>query len=431
MTQTATPQMTPAPRPARPFTAPDWRDRGIAALFALAALALFLFRLSDPAKLDFDETHYVPAVRTLLTFTDLPNAEHPPLAKWLIGFGMALCGDNPFGWRIMSVVFGAVLVFAGVMAARWLLATRAAATMTGALLLVSPMLFIQSRIAMLDIFVASFLMLAFWMMAAAGRDGFRSRPRLMLAGLFLGCAVACKWTAIPLVATAIGLYVALRWRDRSATPQQTSFVEGLMWLGPFAILVYLASFLPYLFLQLDAVSLGGIIPRQWEMYKLQSSPMASHTYQSVWWQWVLMIRPIWYFYEPLDGIQRGVLFIGNPAIGWGGLVALLLCLYAGLRQGQTALLVIPLLWVVSVAFFVIIPKPVMFYYHYFPASLLLCFAIAGVLDRAFWQAGNRVIPALAIGFCALLFLEFYPIISAAPLGDPQDFNRWMWLDSWR
>jgi dolichyl-phosphate-mannose--protein O-mannosyl transferase len=425
------PQMQSAATQGSP---PDWRDVGIAALFALAALALYLFRIADPAKLDFDETHYVPAVRTLMALAGLANPEHPPLAKWLIGLGMAMFGDNPFGWRVMSAVFGAILVFAGVMAARWLLATRPAAIMTGALLLLSPMLFIQSRIAMLDIFMASFLMLAFWMMAAAAHGGFRDRRHLALAGAFLGCATACKWTAIPLVAMAVLFYLALRRRGRQAKASgrsQASFIEGLMWLGPFAGLVYLASFLPLMFLRFDAVPLGGILSRQFDMLTLQSSPMASHTYQSLWWQWVLSLRPIWYFYEPLDGIQRGVLFIGNPAISWGGLVALILCLWAWHKQRDGALLAIVLLWAASVAFFIVIPKPVMFYYHYFPASLLLCFAIAGVLDRWFWQKGNRLVPALCIGFCALLFLEFYPIISAAPLGDPQDFNRWMWLDSWR
>lgn len=417
---------------APPFVAPDRRDLGIAILFGLVALALYLFRITDPAKLNFDETHYVPAVRTLMDLAGIANPEHPPLAKWLIGIGMAVAGDGPLGWRMMSALFGAVLVMAGVMAARWLLGTRAAAVMVGLLLLLSPMLFIQSRIAMLDIFMASFLMLAFWMMAAAARGDFTSRPQLALAGAFLGCATACKWTAIPLVAAAV-VYAVLRWRRRKggSSAGDVGFVEGLMWLGPFAILVYLASFLPFLSLSFDALSPSGIISQQFAMLDLQSSPMASHTYQSVWWQWVLSLRPIWYFYEPLDGIQRGVLFIGNPAISWGGLVALALCLWAGWKGKDGALLTILLLWAASVVFFIVIPKPVMFAYHYFPASLLLCFAISGVLDRWFWQRGKRLLPVLCIGFCALLFVEFYPIISAAPLGDPQDFNRWMWLDSWR
>jgi dolichyl-phosphate-mannose--protein O-mannosyl transferase len=417
----------------RPFAAPDWRDRGIAALFALAALALFLLRITDPAKLNFDETHYVPAVRTLIAFAGLPNPEHPPLGKWLIGIGMALFGDNPFGWRIMSALSGAVLVGAGVMAARWLLGTRAAAVMTGVLLLVSPTLFVQSRIAMLDIFGVSFMMLAFWMLAASARRGFRDRPGLALGGLFLGLATACKWSAVPIVAASIGFYLVMRWRDRGRPlrAKEVTATEGLMWLGPFAVLAYLATFLPYLLLHQGALSLASVIPQQLEMLGLQSASMASHSYQSVWWQWVLMLRPIWYFYEPVDGIQRGVLMIGNPAICWGGLAALLVCLYDGIRGGRPALLVVALPWAASVIFFVVIPKEVMFYYHYFPATLLLCFAIAGVLDTHFWQAGNRLPPILGIGLAALLFLEFYPIVSAAALDDPQDFNRWMWLDSWR
>lgn len=411
---------------------PDRRDIAIALLFAFAALALFLWRITDPAKLDFDETHYVPATRTLMSLAWLPNAEHPPLAKFLIGLGMTLFGDDPLGWRIMSAFAGTALVFAGVMAARWLLGTRSAAIMTGALLLFSQTLYIQARIAMLDIFMASFLMLAFWMFLGAAHGNFASRIRLALTGLFLGLAVACKWTAIPLVATANLAFLLLGWRALVPQPEKRRMLlAGFAWLGPFAVLVYLATFVPYMTLHDQPVSLGGIIPFQLEMLTLQSSPMASHPYQSRWWQWVLDQRPIWYFYEPVNGIQRGVLMIGNPAIMWGGLAALVAGVHAGVREGARILLVPVLLWAAALSFFVIIPKPVQFYYHYFVPSLLLCFASAGALDHYFWRQGNRLVPWLAIGFAGLLFVEFYPIISAAALSGPQAFNHWMWFDSWR
>ncbi len=90
-----------------------------------------------------------------------------------------------------------------------------------------------------------------------------------------------------------------------------------------------------------------------------------------------------------------------------------------------------LLWAAPVVFFILAPKPVQFYYHYFLSSLMLCIASAGVLDHVFWRRGERLVPWLAVGLAGLVFLEFYPIISAATLGDPQDFNRWMWFDSWR
>lgn len=412
---------------------PDRRDLLITGAFALLALALFLWRIGDPARLDFDETHYVTAARTLLALDMLPNAEHPPLGKLLIGLGMALFGDNPFGWRFMSALFGASLVFSAMMATRWLLLRRPAAIMTGFLLLFSQTLFIQARIAMLDIFMASFLMLALWQLVALWRTGFSDRTRFIAAGTALGLSMACKWTALSFIAPGLPLFAWLLWR---AQKQRTGagplpIAQALGWLGPFAALVYLATFLPYHFLRHDALSLVQIIPQQVEMLRLQSSPMGSHPYQSRWWQWVLDLRPIWYFYEPVAGVQRGVLFIGNPAICWGGLVALAASVWAGLRQKAQPLLLPVLLWAGPLLFFVIAPKPTQFYYHYFLSSLMLCVASAGALDHFFWSRGKRLVPWLVIGLAGLVFLEFYPIISAGALGDPQDFNRWMWLDSWR
>ena len=60
---------------------PDRHDLLIAGAFALLSLALFLWRIGDPARLDFDETHYVPAARALMALDLLPNPEHPPLGK--------------------------------------------------------------------------------------------------------------------------------------------------------------------------------------------------------------------------------------------------------------------------------------------------------------------------------------------------------------
>jgi dolichyl-phosphate-mannose-protein mannosyltransferase len=422
-----------AARRTAPTSLPDRGDLAIALAFAAASLVLFLWRIGDPAKLDFDETHYVPAARSLLDFAMLPNPEHPPLGKLLIALGIALFGDGPFGWRAMSALAGAVLVASGVMAARWLFLRRPAAVMTGILLLLSQTLFIQARIAMLDIFMASFLTVAFWMLAGFTRTVFYINWRPIVAGLAIGLAVAAKWTAVPLAAAAVAVVLVLFWQSKQSVKHEHLRAMAILagWLGPFALLVYLATFLPYLFLRTGALSLFDILPQQLEMLRLQSQPLTPHPYSSRWWQWLLDLRPIWYFYEPVDGVQRGVLMLGNPAIMWGGLAALPACLWAGLRQGARPLLVPVLLYVAALLFFAAIPKGVQFYYHYFMPSLLLCAALAGLLDHWFWRRGNQLVPWLAIGFAGLVFLEFYPIISAAPLGDPQDFNRWMWLESWR
>ncbi|MBO9576125.1 MAG: phospholipid carrier-dependent glycosyltransferase [Sphingobium sp.] len=415
------------------LSTPDWRDLLIALGLAAVALALFLWRIGDPAKLNFDETHYVPAAHTLMDFAALPNAEHPPLGKLLIGLSFTIFGDSFGGARIMSALFGTLTVLSGVMAARWLFLRRPAAIMTGVLMLFSQTLFIQARIAMLDIFMVGFLMLGFWILLAAVRRSFTDRWRLPAGGAALGLAAACKWTAVPLILVGVPLAFYLYRQSAKAERKDTlpPLRDALGWLIVPLILAYLATFLPYMFLRTGAVSLVGILPEQFAMLRLQSMPMSSHPYQSVWWQWIIDQRPIWYFYEPVAGVQRGVLFLGNPILCWGGLAALVACLWAGFKEDAKPLLVPVLFWAVPLFFFILAPKPVQFYYHYLLPSLMLCFASAGALDHYFWRHGSRVIPLLALGLTGLVFLEFYPIISAAALGDPQDFNRWMWFDSWR
>lgn len=431
----------PLPKTAA-LSRPDRQDILIAAGFALAGLLLFLWRIGDPAKLNFDETHYVPAARTLIDMAALPNAEHPPLGKLLIGLGMTLFGDNPFGWRVMSALAGSALLFGGVMAARWLFLRRPTAIMAGALMLFSPTLLVQARIAMLDIFMAAFLMLALWQFAAAWRTGFALRRHFVLAALFSGLAVGSKWTAVPILLVVVPLTLWLVWQAHkqaakadhikaAITAKALPLRDAAGWLIGLSALVYLATFLPYLFLRHDALSIAGIVPQQFRMLSMQGWAMGPHPYQSVWWQWVLNLRPVWYFYEPVAGVQRGVLLVGNPVICWGGLIALPVALWAAFRQQARPMLVPVLLWATPLVFFIVAPKPVQFYYHYFLSSLMLCIASAAVLDHYFYRHGKRLVPWLAIGAAGLVFLEFYPIVSASALGDAQDFNRWMWLASWR
>ena len=121
---------------------------------ALAFLTLALVRIDIPSQLYFDEVHYLPAVRALMDFGTAANLEHPPLAKQLIAVGIWLFGDNPFGWRIMSVLFGTLALFA-MMRAMWFAScNRAVSLLTGLFAGTNFLLFVHARIAMLDIFMA-------------------------------------------------------------------------------------------------------------------------------------------------------------------------------------------------------------------------------------------------------------------------------------
>jgi hypothetical protein len=166
------------------------------------------------------------------------------------------------------------------------------------------------------------------------------------------------------------------------------------------------------------------------MLELQGQVVNPHTYMSVWYQWAGNWRAIWYLYETVDGAQRGVLMLGNPLTMLIGLPAMLWCGWVGLSRRRWDALAVFVLYAVSFGMWIVAPKPVQFYYHYFlPGSFLLA-GLALALEelwRRRWTYTVLGVLALACG----LFAYFWPILTAAPLDDDQAFLRYAWLDSWR
>src|ERR1700712_391331 len=183
--------------PARP------RPFLVAILIGLASELLFLWGVATPQGLVFDEIHYVPAARALLALQAPLNTEHPLLAKEFIAAGIALFGDNSFGWRFFSTVAGAATV-RGVFAILWLLFRRMRpAVMGAAFALLNFTIYVEARIAMLDGVLAAFTVAAvaamLWAMDAPPG---RVWPRWIAAGVLFGLAIAAKWLAIPYLAFA-------------------------------------------------------------------------------------------------------------------------------------------------------------------------------------------------------------------------------------
>ena len=139
-------------------------------LLTLAFMALVALNLAVPAQPYFDEIHYLPAARELLERGLYMNREHPLFGKQMIALGIALFGDNSLGWRLPALLAGGLALFASMRGMWFASQSRFAALAFGILLASGLMLFVQSRIAMLDIFMASFLALAAWQFAAAIRE---------------------------------------------------------------------------------------------------------------------------------------------------------------------------------------------------------------------------------------------------------------------
>ena len=406
----------------------------LASVFWLAMLP-FLTVATEPY---FDEVHYLPAARELLTLGEFTNREHPLVGKELIALGMALFGDNPSGWRMLPTIFGAVALFASMRALWFASQSRFATLAYGILLATGFHLFIHARIAMLDVFYLAFLSVAAWQFAAAIRQPEQGRWRLALTGIALGLAMGSKWNAL-VVATLPGLTFlvarALAGRRRlflsrrGAPVPGTTLVEAALWLGAVPLAVYAATYVPAYFFARNPITEGLIFHHRF-MLDLQTQVLKPHPYQSTWHDWVLNARAIWYLYEPVDGVQRGIMLIGNPLTMLLGLAGLAWCLFHGVLSRNWAALGVVILYAVSLGFWIVAEKPVQFYYHYALPSMALLAALALACD-ALWQNGWRKTALAPLVGSVLVFAWFYPILSAAPLQGPDSFAVWTWIDGWR
>jgi len=167
-----------------------------AILFLLIIVSILHFStITNPYELIFDEKYYVPAAQSILNGEGSDRIEHPPLGQLIISSGMFLFGDNPFGWRVFSVIFGiaGILIFYLIILRLPLNPKYAffAAFIFG----FENLSFTQASIAMLDVFCLTFMLFGFL---------FYMRGNCVLSGIFVGLAALTKLTGIlilPLILT--------------------------------------------------------------------------------------------------------------------------------------------------------------------------------------------------------------------------------------
>jgi dolichyl-phosphate-mannose--protein O-mannosyl transferase len=267
----------------------------------LFALFLRLWRLGTPHVFEFDETYYAKDAWSLLHFgyakeyvggadgrildgtvtgiwKDEPSMiVHPEVGKWLIALGEKAFGMDPFGWRFSAAVAGALMVVVMVRLGRRLTGSTALGCVAGLLLSLDGLHLVLSRLALLDIFVALFLLCGVsclvndraWHRARmsrllpAGRAapgswgpvrGLLLRPWLLAAGVSFGLALGTKWeVAYPLAAFGLVVWVWSAGARRSFGVRRallrSAVVDGVpafLQLVVVALLVYLVSWTGWL-----------------------------------------------------------------------------------------------------------------------------------------------------------------------------------------
>lgn len=399
-------------------TGPTDKAVGWIVTLVITAIAFFLrwFHLGEPAEIMFDETYYAKDAWSLLQMGyegswpgegDVVNhqvatgngealntaaswAVHPEVGKWLIAIGEKMFGLNAFGWRFMALVFGTALVFLVIRLARRLSRSTLIGGLAGLLLCVDGLAFVMSRIALLDVFQAVFI-LAGVSAVVADRDYFRNRlaehiaalpgqtlagragpyvfrPWLLVAGLMFGLGCATKWnTLYPMAVFGLMIVVWTIGARRLAGAGRRRWwallkdgVPAFVSLVVVAAGVYLASWIPWLRAtggydrgwgaqHPDAWvtrHFGEALASLWQWhvdtYNFHTGDQmanATHSYSANPWGWPVVARTIGIYAQ--NGIQPGdqgctapegdtclrvITGLGTPLLWWAACLAIIAAL---------------------------------------------------------------------------------------------------------
>jgi len=436
--------------------ASGWPLRTLAvsgALVLALGLALLLIGVTDARDVYFDETWYVPAAREWLKSGEMTRQEHPALAKLLIACGMWLFGDNPLGWRAMSALFGAITLFGVWLWTLALTRDNGRALWAAAVTFVGAVVFVQARIAMLDIFLMAFLTLGLAFFTFSFKVAGRRAARIhgIFAGLSLGLAGACKISGFFLLMGLIVFvaFIALlrHWRARFASAGPDDFYSpeiAARWSPAFSALAllvapfasYACAFAPQM---VHAGAASEFIATHRRMFQILSGHSADHPYMSQWYTWPWMRRPVWYLFQ-VPGLETSdwsethpaaaVDGLPNPFVAWSGELAILWCILRALHRRDLNAALISILFLSEYLPWCVNPKGLEFFYYFFPSLLACAPALALVLFRG--EGRLRWIAPLAyLALAAGFFVFFLPILASGLGVTPSQFEPRIWFESWR
>lgn len=417
---------------------------------ALVAFATRFWNLDGTADVVFDEVYYPKFAQNYLRGETLFDA-HPPLAKYIIAIGIKIFGYAPFGYRCMTALAGSLLPLITYELFWQLSDRRGWAWLAGWFIAMDGLLLVESRFGLINIYILLFGMLSHLCIVLALK---RSRQRwfwVLATGLMLGASISVKWTGLAYVVGLIAL-MGYAWSRYRHTLNVLQILIGLIILP---IAFYFVEWIPHLLINPERDI--------WELHRQilgfhqnlgvgKTEPI--HPYCSPWWSWVLLIRPVAYFFEMRpNSMVQFVHAMGNPLLYWLSAIALLLGLSflvaSKLRfppkiitqinleyssKSPSALFWLTLYVITSFLAHWLpwsLSKRCIFLYHYMPASVFV-FATLALLVSLMWRSPLPELRRLGSGIVAIItiaFIFWLPIYIGLPISSGY-LPVLMWLPSW-
>ncbi|MEM2913844.1 MAG: glycosyltransferase family 39 protein, partial [Candidatus Bathyarchaeia archaeon] len=234
------------------------------------------------ARTYFDEVYYVRTAEDYLAHRYPYEWTHPPLGKIIIIAGILVFGFNPFGWRIMGVIFATLMIPVIYFLGKKLFGTWIGAFTSAFLLVFDFMHFTMGRMATVDTYAVFFSITShlffFKYLQNVQKNGWETSARpLFLAFVFFSLGFATKWYVMYGFLGEIFLLLALRFKDflklKNGWSTKFKFLFGrpLLTLLGFILVAIAIYFLIYIPDMIAGRTLKDVWNLQWAMYKYHST----------------------------------------------------------------------------------------------------------------------------------------------------------------
>lgn len=430
------------------------------ALYDDSGNKLTLTPVNENSKLILDEQDTVPEEISYLNSTyfdevyfartayehqhNLPIYEwtHPPLGKLIMAIPMLFMGMTTFAYRLMGNIAGILMIPTIYILAKMMFKETKFGVLAALIMAADGMHFVQSRLGTADGFLVLFIMLEYLFMykyiISADKPLRKRLWSLFWSGLFMGLAIATKWTGV-FAGIGLGLVfffnLAIKIFVEKKKWNKEYTITILSCLGFFVVIpivIYLLAYIPYYIVENAYIkNIKTFIEWQQYMYNYHHDLVATHPYSSMWYTWPITKQSMLYWVGTTnEGAVTRIALLGNPAIWWFSIPCIAYTVIAAIktRKFEYWFLIIP---IISMLISYVGIDRIMFLYHYFPILPFVMLTIVAFMKWLCSKTKTDIFIYIFVAVIVIVFIQFYPIYSGLPtsakyIKDLQWLKTWIW-----
>lgn len=401
----------------------------------------------------FDEIYHARAAYEIVNKLVIYETVHPQLGKIIMSLPIHILGMTPFAYRLMGNLVGIGMLIIIYCIANTIFKKKIYGNLAAILMASDGMHFAQTRIATVDSYLVFFILLSFLFMykylELSTSDSLKKKFKyLALSGIFIGCAIATKWTGLFAGLGLAILFFAKLYRD--VVIEKIDFTKEKLeikfrkkkWLveynkiilfciGAFVlvpIIIYILSSIPY-FISGQIYDFSSFVSMLTGMFGYHSGLEDTHPFQSDWNTWPIMSKPVWYYMKDYGSEGYSTISgMGNPILWWFGAFTMIYTLFRTVFKidRKSWYIIVPIL---SIFLPYSLIKRCMFLYHYFPVVPFMILSVVNFVQVITEKIKKNYVVILVSTIILCTFIYFFPVYSGMKVSK-EYIDSTKWVSTW-